>query len=118
MALTTEQYVSIYAPTYVGNANLALYIQAAQGRINTSFWGTLYSEAVALQACHMIALATDPARANGTAGAISHKSEGKLSVSFSTGGGASGDWGSTSFGQQLLRLQMSCGPAAFVTGQT
>ena len=115
MALSALTHMQLLAPAYAANANASLYLDQARECLDSTYWDVMWEKAVALLACHTMALSLDTARQNGTAGSIASKSEGGLSISFSGGSGSS-DWGQTSFGLQLLRLQSTCGPSLFVTG--
>ena len=115
MAISATQYVTLVAPSYAGNANLSLYLAAAAEQMNTCQWGNNYNQAQAYLACHMIAM-TDSVRSGAVGGAITSKTEGKLSISFGSSTGNS-DLSATSYGLAYQRLLLgSAGPALLVTG--
>lgn len=116
MALSALQYVTLRAPTLAENANVGLYIDAAREDLNACYFGASYEKAVALLAAHTMTLSLDPLRAGGTGGAVTSKSEGALSIGFSSGSMAGTDWGQTSYGMELSRLMAMGGPSLLVTG--
>lgn len=116
MALSALQQVTLLAPSFATNANVNLYLDQAREMFDSSYWGIYLEKAVALQACHSMALALDPLRAGGVAGSVTAKSEGSLSISFSSGGAGASDLGQTRFGLELIRLQSLCCGVPYVTG--
>ena len=116
MALSALQYLTLRAPALAENANVSLYIAAAREDLNPCYFGASIEKAVALLAAHTMTLSLDPLRAGGTGGAVTSKSEGALSIGFSSGSMAGTDWGQTSYGLELSRLMSMGGPSLFVTG--
>lgn len=115
MALTPSQYLDLVAPEFSSNANKSTYLEMAQGRTSSCFYGSNYSQAVALMAAHMMALALSRP-AGGDAGQVTSKREGDLSISFGAVSGVSADLAQTKYGVQLAGLRRASGPALGVTG--
>ena len=88
---------------------------ALSGRLlDLSAWDTFYSDGVALDAAHNLAISSLVAGAamgafQGAAGPVSSVSAAGISTSFASpqaGGGRSEDWyNKTAYGQQFLRLR-------------
>ena len=116
MALSALQYLTLRAPALAENANVGLYIAAAREDLNPCYFGASYEKAVGMLAAHTMTLSLDPLRAGGTGGAVTSKSEGSLSIGFSSGSVAGTDWGQTSYGLELTRLLAMGGPSMLVTG--
>ena len=112
MALTAEQRFDVLCPDYKAHPDKLVYLEMADERTSTvraSGWSEgKRAQAVALRAAHMMTLALDPMRAGGSAGPITGKSEGKLSVQFGTSVASQqkgmDDLDQTSFGLQLRGL--------------
>lgn len=116
--MTASEILTLIYPASVATPNRELYLQLARER-SRGICAENMEQAVALRAAHMIALATDPARAGGTAGAVVSKREGDLSISFggaTTNPGSFGNLQATSFGQELIALIRSCKGFIGVTG--
>lgn len=116
--MNASQILSLIYPSADALPNRELYLQLAREQSKGICAGSL-ERAVALRAAHTIALATDPARAGGTAGAVVSKREGDLSISFggtTTSSGSFGNLQATSFGQELIALIKACKGFIGVTG--
>lgn len=116
MAMDALSHLALLAPTLALNANASAYVEQAREELSDCFFGTNYEKAVALLTAHTMTMALDPMRAGGTAGSITSKSEGQLSVGFSAGSASGSDWGQTSYGMALSRLMQSGGVGFMVTG--
>lgn len=113
MSLATETILDSIAPQFVGRADKAVFISMATEQSNSSYFGTMYSYAVAYLAAHLMTLSST-AR-NGSAGAESSKSEGQLSVSYATIS-SDNSLNSTWYGQEYMRLRRSRSSAIGITG--
>jgi hypothetical protein len=109
--MTPVEIITAICPDLASSPSLSVFVSLAEARTDRCFFGTNYSLAVALRACHQYTLSQRP---NGESGMIGSKSEGKLSISFNAGGGNTnmGDLGQTAYGTQLADLIKSTSPAA------
>ena len=117
---TASQILSAIAPQFDDASGRQTILDLSESRTSETRFGTQRSEAVAYRAAHMMALSSqDGAWAGGGTGAIASKKEGDLAVSFhgvqSTAETAY--WSQTGYGQMLLDLIRSRGPAMGITGQ-
>lgn len=93
------------APEFANNPLKDIHLELAEGQTGTVF-GAQRDHAVALLAAHTLTLANRGKSVGGVAGAVSSLSEGQLSVGFSGSSDAGkGSLGSTSYGEELLRLR-------------
>ena len=100
--MTTEaEYIAALAPQFVDDPRMPAVISIAGKQVSPDH--CYREEVVVLLAAHMLELGD---RA-GAGGAVSSKSEGGLSVSFSVGD-ATGLLGDTSYGRQVERLNRLC----------
>lgn len=117
---TASETLSAIAPRFDGAANRALFLQMAESRTHSTYYGENRSDAVALRAAHLLVVNEAANASDGESmGPISSKSEGDLSVSYgklSSGNGADSDLSSTSYGRQLLGLRRASGTGIRVTG--
>lgn len=117
---TASEILSAIAPRFDGSANRALFLQMAESRTNSTYYGENRSDAVALRAAHFLTVNEAANASDGESmGPIASKSEGDLSVSYgklSSGAGADSDLASTSYGRQLLGLRRASGTGVQVTG--
>ena len=118
---TASEILSAIAPRFDADANRAMFLQMAESRTSSTYYGENRSEAVALRAAHMLTV-SEGANASGgsTTGPVSAKSEGDLSVSYGKVGSGSSDSASnlatTDFGRELLDLRKGSGTGVRVTG--
>jgi hypothetical protein len=110
--MTPAQILPAICPALAVDPNVAIFLQLAEEETSSAFFGISYSRAVALKAAHMYVLSK---RSLGEGGAVTSKSEGKLSMSFSQQGGSSEDLSQTNYGKQLLGLIQSGTTAISVT---
>ena len=117
---TASEILSAIAPRFDGAANRALFLQMAESRTSSTYYGENRSDAVALRAAHLLTVNEAANASDGESmGPIASKSEGDLSVSYgklSSGAGADSDLASTSYGRQLQGLMRSSGTGIRVTG--
>lgn len=92
--------ISIIAPELVGNPNLTGAIDMAEGQVAAGHCKR--SEAVAYLAAHILTVAGR----GGTGGAVTSETEGSLSRGYGATGTASLD--STSYGNEVQRLNRLC----------
>lgn len=112
---TASDILSAIAPNFDSATNRSLFIELAESRTSSTHYGANRSQAVALWAAHMIALATASEYDGVSGGPVSSKSEGDLSISYATSS-TSSDLASTSYGRQLLGLRRASGTGISVTG--
>lgn len=116
---TASELLSVFAPQFDAVATRAATLALAETRTSSSYFGDNRSEAVALRAAHILTCAQGAQAFDGsTVGPISSKSEGDLSVSFGSLGGADSydDLATTSYGRQLKGLLRASGSPIRVTG--
>ena len=117
---TASEILSAIASRFDGAANRALFLQMAESRTSSTYYGLNRSDAVALRAAHLLVVNEAANASDGeNMGPVASKSEGDLSVSYgklSSGSGADSDLPSTSYGRQLLGLRRASGTGVQVTG--
>lgn len=112
MALTASQRLDVLAPQFAGHSAKDSFLAMADELVAPASSCGLPSErrsqAVALQAAHLMTLAYDPSYAGGASGgAVTSKREGDLSLSYGSAAGAAADdadLSQTTYGRQLLEL--------------
>lgn len=118
---TASEILSAIAPQFDDATGRQTFLDLSESRTSETRFGNQRPEAVAYRAAHMMALSSQTgAWAGGGTGAIASKKEGDLAVSFhGPQGGKAEDayFSQTSYGQMLLDLIRSRGPAMGVTGQ-
>ena len=97
------------------NSRVDVWLDMAAMRASPSYFGNSYVLAIAYLAQH---IGTLEQRSGGTAGNASSKSEGRVSISFSTPSSDDSDLGQTSFGLQYLSLLKSHRSGPMVTGMS
>ncbi len=116
MALSSVDIIEIQCPDLFNDANRSNWIELAELQTDVCTFGTKYSLAVALRACHMYAIG--PAnRSSGESGAVSSEKEGDLSKSYNTGKQNS-DLDQSSYGRQLQGLIKGMVAGVSVLGAT
>lgn len=103
MALTIDQILSTKCPDLYADPNRATYIALAKDRVSSCAFGLNYNLAVALLAAHDY---TMDSRTLASAGTISSKKEGGLSISYG-GISAVGDLEQSTYGMAFKRLAKS-----------
>lgn len=112
MSLTTTEILSAICPALVTDPSYSVYVQMAEQRTSSCFFGANYTMAVALRAAHQFTLAQ---RTLGESGTISSKSESKISISFVNAVGAKDKaLAQTHYGLTLLELIDATSPAASI----
>lgn len=118
---TASEILSAIAPQFDDATGRQAILDLSESRTSETRFGTQRSEAVAYRAAHVLALSSQTgAWAGGGTGAIASKKEGDLAVSFHAPAGTKSEdayFAQTSYGQMLLDLIRSRGPAMMVTGQ-
>jgi len=118
---TASEILTAIAPQFDDVAGRQVALDLAESRTSSTHFGATRSEAVALRAAHNLALDTSSSREDGSAGPITSKSEGDLSISFGSSAQGSGymdpDLSQTMFGRRLIGLLRSR-PASRTTGST
>lgn len=113
---TASEVLSAIAPQFDATPRRSELLAQAEEATSLTHFGSQRERAVALRAAHWLALYTASARLDGSAGPITSKSEGSLSVGFGGAGNrSSSSLGQTSYGQELLTLINSF-PTAGITG--
>ena len=117
---TASEILSAIASRFDGAANRALFLQMAESRTSSTYYGPNRSDAVALRAAHLLAVNEAANASDGESlGPVASKSEGDLSVSYGkigNGGGVDYDLSSTSYGRQLIGIRRSSGTGIRTTG--
>lgn len=111
MALSTSEAFAVYASTDLqADSRKDSFLLLAAERVDSEVFGDQYGEAVALMACHLMALSPSTSGAATTAhrGVASTSAEG-LSISFGSVPSATGDtaaWlASTTYGVNYLAIK-------------
>lgn len=114
MSYSVLQIIQVRCPGLYADPSRDIYIDLANSRISSCYFGKNRNLAIALQACHDYTMD----QRGGDAGTLSSKKEGDLSISYSVSGSTGGDdLSQTSFGMALKRLtKQSNGGAISVTG--
>jgi hypothetical protein len=103
--MSVSTIVAALAPSYAADSRIGIFTTLATQQTSSSHFGENYELAIALRVCHMIA--RNPSVEPGSAGAITSKSEGDLSVSYQVSSELQrkyGDLCSTPYGSQLADL--------------
>lgn len=130
--LSVTEYLQAVAPTVATDPSVSVYIQMAEERTNSAFYGHKTNQAIALLAAHIAFLFTAVPNSHGagsgsseggSTGSITSKREGDLSVSYGSGAVSSAavgvsdvDLAQTRFGLMLLALRKGCKPFTGVLG--
>lgn len=116
---TASEILSAIAPHFDDVSGRSVLLGQAESRTSSTFFGANRPDAVAYMAAHLLDMSASAAVSSGASGPISSKKEGDLAVSFASSGSSSSASGlsQTRYGQMLLDLMRSSGPAAGVTGQ-
>lgn len=101
--------IPIIAPELVGNANLSGAITMADGQVAADH--CYRDSAIANLAAHILTLS----KRGGSSGAVTSKSEGSLSIGYGSQA-VIGALGTTSYGQELTRLNRLCYGVSARTG--
>jgi len=103
--MEAQDILAAIAPELANDPNNAAHINLADGQTGAVF-GDQRDYAVALLAAHTLTIANRGKSVGGIAGNVSSLKEGQLSVGFAGGAEVvSGSLGSTSYGEELLRLR-------------
>lgn len=117
---TASDILSMIASRFDGVANRAQYIELAESRTSSTYYGPNQSQAVALRAAHMMQVNEAANASSGDSmGPVSSKREGDLSVTYGkldAGSTVDADLSSTSYGRQLLGLRRASGTGVMVSG--
>ena len=116
---TASEILSAIAPHFDDVSGRSVLLSQAESRTSSTFFGANRPDAVAYMAAHLLDMSASAPVSSGASGPITSKKEGDLAVSFGSGGANSSSSGlsQTRYGQMLLDLMRSSGPAAGVTGQ-
>jgi hypothetical protein len=104
MAYTTEQIIQARCNSLYSSLSLPIYIDMANQQIDANSFGNKKSLAVALLSMHLFTMDNN-INSLGGSGAVSSKSEGGSSISFSTPSNLSDSLNLTGFGQEFLSLR-------------
>ena len=81
--MTAQEYLQFECPAlYANTASMNYFIAAAREELSASVLGAMYEKAVAYLAAHKYTLTTQSTALGGTAGRVTSKTEGRLSVTF------------------------------------
>lgn len=116
--MSVSSMLSVIASQFDSVDNRSEFINLASLRINRCRFGAKADLATAYMAAHMIAMSNTAYRQDGTAGAVTSKREGDLSINFGSTKSkeVDGDLEQTSFGKHYLSLQNASGVMIGVTG--
>lgn len=111
-----DKLLSFLSAEVADSPRLDAWIEAASYRVSRCYFGKAYIYALSLMVMHKATL--ESMASEGTAGAITQKREGDISVSYGSGnsGSAVGDLGSTSYGLEYQTLLEQYSPRPGVTG--
>lgn len=121
-ATPTYYFDTIVAPHLSDSPAKDDFLTAAAQITSATYYGALYSWAVALQAAHLMYMAgldTGSGRQPGNPGVIAAVKEDELAISYANGVAGSGnidDLQQSSYGKQLLSLQRRANIPMSVTG--
>lgn len=118
MSLTASQILAAIASQFDSDPNRSTHLTLATQRTNSQCFGDNYQYAIALRAAHTLTMSKQASVVGGSAGGITSKKEGDLSVSYGgqTSTGVSGDLGQTSYGVELQGLINGNIPGIQITG--
>ena len=112
MALSSSDILASVAPEYAADARGDTFLELAASQMNAAAWGNRYAMGAAYLAAHMLTLADEDAAAGdgATAGAVTGKSAGDLSLSFGAAAGGAVNardayFTTTKYGREFLRLR-------------
>jgi hypothetical protein len=116
--MIAQDYLQYECPTlYNLTATMNYFVTAAREELSASILGAMYEKAVAYLAAHKYSLTTQSTALGGTAGRITSKTEGRLSVSF--GGlatsNSNNEYTLTNYGIQLQAILDKAGLRASST---
>lgn len=105
--MSAASTLAIIAPDLAVLSNASSALALCESRINRKNWGAVRDQAVAYLAAHLLKMQTRAGSAIGAGGQITSATEGGLSLSFGSNTGSMSDpsLGSTSYGQEFLRLK-------------
>ena len=115
MALTATQIATALNPTLAADANFSTWLELAEGRTSSCFFGTNYQEALAYRTLHIGAVSKRNAN---EAGPLTGKKVGPVFVQFQGQNQQSSnfdDLSLTTYGQQLKSLIANKGKSASIT---
>jgi hypothetical protein len=112
VALSSSDILASIAPEYASDARGDTFLELAALQMNATAWGARYPMGAAYLAAHMLTLADEDAEAGdgATAGAVTGKGAGDLSISYGgpSGGSVSATdalYMTTKYGREFLRLR-------------
>lgn len=115
--MTAQEYLQFECPAlYAATASMNYFIAAAREELSASVLGAMYEKAVAYLAAHKYSLTIQSTALGGTAGRITSKTEGRLSVTFGGIDSSSSDeYSLTNYGIQLKNIFTNAGLLASST---
>jgi hypothetical protein len=116
MAYTPSQILVAICPALAADAvALPIFLELSIQKTDSGFFGADYAQAVALRAAHMYTMS----RPGREGGAVTSKTEGRLSMSFAApaGAAAGSNLALSSYGQELRGLIRLHGPGVTVEGE-
>jgi hypothetical protein len=112
MAASPEDLLAVICPSLLTTSGYQSYLDVAEIRTSSSFFGGAYPLAVALRAAHMYTLNT---QRGGQSGIVTYLMEGRLAKSFGGIGVVRKELELSNYGQQLIGLIRASGPAITTT---
>lgn len=109
---TPEEMLQVICPVFLTTSGYSVYLEMAESVTSSGWYGDTYPMAVALRAAHMWTLNT---KRRGQSGVETYLMEGRLAKSFGGIGVVRNELELTNYGQQLLGLMKSQGPAMTTT---
>ncbi len=106
---TVDQYLEAICPNLYNADFKSIYVELATESTSEDYFGTKYNYAIALRAAHNYTI--DSSRTDGTGGAITGKTEGRVSIQYwnSIPNSDHSGLNQTTYGQKLKALMRSIG---------
>lgn len=116
MGKTAEEYVEILCPELAQYHDAKSFIDLAKTLTSSGFFGDMYEYAVALRAAHLYTIFINR---QGEGGSVVQKTEGRVSITYSTDRQSSdNELSTTAYGLQLLSLMKNKGTVGIIVGNT
>lgn len=112
---TVDEFIQAICPKLFASPTRDVYVSIGESMCSSTFFGSLHTYAVALCASHNFSV--DASRPDGSAGLVTSKSEGRLSVHYwnEIPKGSHSDYHMTSYGKKLVALIHRIGGAASIS---
>lgn len=107
--MTAEQIIQTICPELSDSPSLSQFLQIAKESLSSSFYGKLYNQAVAYEACHLFTVTKSSELSEVLSvggGSVNHLQEGGITLGFNNSN-SDKELSSTKFGRMLLDLMKS-----------